>query len=317
MAAVTVLTSNSFASFYCKKGGIDRKILRYDYKSPDTGLIDVTRSSLRQMTQNLGAFGTAITEAGGFLAWVVQGGFNLLNLPSKPLGVWIEGSFLSVAGGILGFIKTRVLGWLGGLIGGICSKIATWVVNTVSFVWNFDWNISDEQIRQQQEAAIVGFYGLVGTSLGGMLGQVVCGAVPGLTIAYFQPQLALAIKNELGDELFGELMGYVNGFVFGTAALAKSYVFLECYKNLRRLIKGAARSPAMRAILPDSWEQTLEYWGSPKSKPWSFAIEAENRIESIENPRDRALIENLYEEFTDSCGEAFIAFGASMDAALI
>mgnify|MGYP003588301884 CR=1 FL=1 len=312
-----VLSSSSFSSYYCKKGGIDRKILDYDYVSPDTGLIDVTRSALRSLTQNLGIVGELITNAGGFLAWIVQGGFNLLNLPSKPLGVWIEGSFLSVAGGVLGFFKTKILGAFGAFAGGICTRIAGWVVQKSMGLLFFNWNVTDTEIKQQQEASITAFYGMVGSTLGGMLGQVVCGGVPGIAVAYFQPQLALMIKEELGEELFQEMMGYVNGFIFGSVSLLKQYVFLSVYKNARKTIKEAARNPAMRALLPDSWEQTIEYWGSPKSKPWSFNIEIENKIENIENVRDRALMENLYEEFVDSCGEAIIAFGSAMDAALI
>ena len=181
------------------------------------------------------------------------------------------------------------------------------VVRTVAAAYTFNWQISDSQIRQQQNAALTALAGVAGDAAGTTLGNLLCGGVAGAAIVKFNPRLAARMWEIGGDDIKDEIVSSMNALISSVTRTAAQLAFLETYKNARTFIKAIARRPELRAILPDTWEKIIESWGNEGVKPWSFALEVEERIEKIKDEKVKAFTENAVESFMDSCQESMLA----------
>ena len=181
------------------------------------------------------------------------------------------------------------------------------IVRGSQFIWNFNFNMSDTQIRHQQESALQALYSQAGDVIGYAIGVLVCGgassAIAGLV--RFNPRAAatlirvVAINEDIKDELITRMSALINGTVRATSQIA----FLEIFKNARKWIKAFAQRPAVAALLPDSWEKIIKAWGAEGGEAWTIAEAIESAIENISDARIRAFIEAAYESFTDACTE--------------
>lgn len=197
-------------------------------------------------------------------------------------------------GGILGALA-RGAGWLwnglkgiAGVLGWTLSTFWDWVTNAASFIWNFNWNITEEQIEQEAQAA----WNQLGANLGGLTGQTLgwaaCGALPGMVVATFNPALGAHILKEVGEEAFEEIAGTLKSVVNQTAQNYSRIAFLKLYSSARKMIelgKGKQIKDKDR-------------------KPWSLALKWDEYIDSIDNTFVRNFLEEAREEFADSCSEA-------------
>lgn len=181
------------------------------------------------------------------------------------------------------------------------------VVRGTQFLWNFNFNITDSQIRQQQEAALTSLYTLAGEVVGYGIGALVCGGATagGVGLARFNLRAAANVIRVLSTEedIKDELISRMNALINGTMRAVSTIAFLEIYKNARKWIKAAAQRPEIRGVLPDSWEKVIEAWGKEGSEAWTIAEAIESAIENISDAKIRAFTEAAYESFTDACTE--------------
>ncbi|HEY9599017.1 MAG TPA: hypothetical protein V6D33_15235, partial [Cyanophyceae cyanobacterium] len=237
-----------------------------------------------------------LVVVGGEVIGAIGGGISILS----------SMSFLSA-------VKTAVgVGAAAGILGGLIR----WAVRGVQYTWNFNWNITDKQIRQQQEGLISSLYGQAGATIGTALGTLLCGSAPveivkRTNLVKVNPMILAQIKevsefNPESDEygeLYEELMENVKALVSAGTRVAGQVAFIESYKNLRKWIKNGAKFVGLKKIFP-KLDSVIQKWGEEGSQSWSFASAVENFVESIDDQNLQTLTEETIESFMDSCTES-------------
>lgn len=221
----------------------------------------------------------------------------------------------SVVGGIAGLLtmKTLVLGALGIGAGGIAMALGRFFVSGRQFLSNFNWQVTDKELDQQGKSQLDGFFGSLGSALGVITGNLVCGGVAGAVVMKFNPQAALHIRAELGEEVYEEVMSAIWGLANQTKSLVQGWLFRNAFKSARRIIKNAVRNSFfLQGILGEDRTELIKNWGAEGNQPWTFTRNFEEWIESIDNVRLRNFTENFFEEFFDSCDEAIMVATGSV-----
>ncbi len=181
------------------------------------------------------------------------------------------------------------------------------IVRGVQTLWNFNLQITDAEIRNQQEAALRSLYSLAGEVVGYAVGALVCGGTVagGVGLVRFNPRAAANVVRVLAQEedIREELISRMDALISGTVRAVSTMAFLEIFKNARKWIKAAAQRPEVRAILPDGWEKVIQAWGNPGNEAWTIATAIEEAIEGISDAKIRAFTEAAYEAATDACTE--------------
>ena len=227
-------------------------------------------------------------------------------------------------GGAFGVIRAlSAIGWLSRGIAIIATAVTVgmlirWCVRGVQFLWNFNWNTTDSQIKANQQSLINSLYGQLGASFGLGLGSLLCGALPmavGLRtkIIKVNPMVLAYIKeisefDPRGDEygqLWEETMEQLQALANLGKSVASQVAFMESYKNLRKWIKSGAKAAKLEKIFP-GLAKIIAKWGEEGSQSWSFASAIEDAIESIKDDNLRNFTEEFYESFTESCTESMM-----------
>ncbi len=195
----------------------------------------------------------------------------------------------------------------------------TLIVQTSSFIYNFNWNITSEEITQRFQQSKLILSGLAGGTIGNSLGFLACGVTPSAAILAVNESLGLYLLKEVGEEALDEFVANVSVLVAISFRLTAQNIFFNAYKNTRRAIKKyAAENKGDRKKLINTFyngkiADAIEVWGEPNSKPWSFRLAIEERIESIQNPIVQEFVEEAYDEFLDACVEAGYVVANSLD----
>lgn len=236
----------------------------------------------------------------------------------------IDGSGLfSFAGSIL----QQFWGWLTGQGNAIAdtlglgqwgtSTMISWLHQAKQFVWNFNWNSTDEELDQQIRAAEIGLAGLAGAAAGNVAGYVTCGILPSVGITVFNPSVGLYLLKEVGEEALEEATGYVASLIQAGGALLARKVFTESFKSNRAFYNaianstGAALELFTRSIGGSlTWQQYREQRGSKDLV--TFADFVEENLETLDPPA-QAFWENFLEEADDSCWESLYVMAGSFD----
>lgn len=270
------------------------------------------KRSLDQAIDTIVAIGSPILRCGAIAAGVAVGviaGPKILGVATLISGAtaWLGAS------GVSGFIGSTVVALSAGLI-------LRSIVRASTFIYNFNWNISDAAIAAQQKAAINNFYTVVGGALGESLGGLVCGAgsIAFVSALRISPGSMAKVQKLIeisggpdGFEKSGEFIQESVEALFpivqvGTNTLMR-LAFLSTYKNIRRMIKAIAKKPALAAVLPDNWEKAIAAWGSGEA--WSFKKYIEDRIEALPDGLEQ-FTEEFYEEFLERCRESVLQVAA-------
>jgi hypothetical protein len=237
---------------------------------------------------------------------------------SNEGGNWFTKILKSIWGGLTSFS-----GWIIGSIEGVGFSfvgILSWFRAAAGFIFNFNWNITDQQIDQQLRQMQLALVGQMGETAGNFIGFLVCGAIPGLILMKFNKPLAAYVLKEVGEEAFDELMGNFRVILQQSARTAAAFVFYGAFKSSRKMIKNffnnpnSAQSRAARSLFGNNFNKIIEAWGSPTAKPWSFRIAIEEAIESIQDDFVREFVENFYEGFLEGCDEAGFVVAQSLDS---
>lgn len=240
-----------------------------------------------------------------------------------------EGGFggfaIEIAKKFFGFLLWAVLG----IVKWSLTLIWQWVCSTVSFIWNFDWNKSDETIEAEWKASVNAFGSTLGSALGSTLGWAVTGAVGGAVAFAFNEPLAVHILNEFGEEALEEISQQMLGVLRSGFRVASRGSFNWLYKTGRSFIEGksddmyltdaqlaeAVANGSMTQEIADKNKKGRDALKkSRERKPYSFALNWEKYVESIDNGFLKNFIEEFWEEFWDAVQEGGYVMFSSADA---
>ena len=303
---------------------------------------------LQEIVELVGGFWDNIVAVAGDLlnkfADFIQRQLNKINIFGVNFGDWIKDDPVGAVAGagaalLTGGVVMLVGGSVVGLVrGGISSiwrltrlalnaiglgGLVRMAVGGVQRIWNFNFQISDKQIRAQQKSLLEGQAGVWGEALGSMVGTL-CGYSLG-RIAYanqaelirFNPELIakldeLRINNfDEDSELWEEAVQNLKSAIARSTRVAMNIAGLEAYLNVRKAIKAIGRGVNLSAFWPGLGKM-IETWGEEGQKPWSFASAQEEWIESLPD----GAIENFAEEFIeaaqDMCAESSIQVSSAL-----
>lgn len=268
----------------------------------------------------------------------IQRQLSKINIFGVNFGDWLKEEPLQAIAGagaalLTGGVVLIVGGSVAGLVGGGISKIwkaarlafnalglgglVRMAVGGVQRIWNFNFQISDSQIRQQQKSLIEGQAGVWGEALGSMVGTL-CGFSLG-RIAYanqadlirFNPDLIakldeLRINNfDEDSELWEEAVQNLKSAIASSSRAAMNIAGLEAYLNVRKAIKAVARGVNLSNFWPGLGKM-VETWGEEGQKPWSFASAQEEWVESLPDGAIQNFAEEFIEAAQDMCAESSI-----------
>ena len=196
------------------------------------------------------------------------------------------------------------------------SFTALWglIVQATQFIYNFDWNIADEELDKNIASA----FDNLATSLGGFTGSAVgylaCGALPGALIMTFNEPLGVHVLEAVGEEALDELASHLATVIrltfMGFARSTMAYL----YKNVRKLWRES--DDTMKAKLKakglkgDAIQKAID----DRNKPWSFAKKVEQKIEAIPSKFWRNFAEEFVQEFGQACIEAGYVVAGTLDS---
>lgn len=212
--------------------------------------------------------------------------------------------------GTLGALKGVLVGAAGIIMRAFEFSFTTaWAlfVDTAVFLYNFNWNITDEEIDQGIKSQWLSFASLLGGAAGESLGFFTCGVLPTASLFAFNPAMAAYVLRETQDEFIDELAGQLAGIIMATARSTAVTGFYLAYKNIRK----AARDPnnPIGRLIPG-----LGRLGQKGSPVLSLAKTVDDKVESIKNPFVRTFVESFLEEYWEGCVEAGFIVAGAMDS---
>ncbi|MGL4502742.1 MAG: hypothetical protein ACRC78_03935 [Planktothrix sp.] len=231
---------------------------------------------------------TGIAAIGGFSAWISGGAAALL---SNPI-------VLSLTTGGLGSFLVSF-------------------TRAAPKLYNFQWQISDDQYQTAMDNAIDNLYEPCGEFLGRASGAFLAGKFSSLgKPPRVQIDITmLALMHQAGDdEIREEIEDAATDFMnTGLRAFLGVGITL-LYQNFRNLVKATyKKSPeAAKKLLKSipggagaNLGDSIEQWGNKGNKSWSIKseIDLEGKIEKVEDKKLKGLLEGFFENFWDSFSE--------------
>ena len=298
----------------------------------------------QEIVEAVGGFWNNITTTASNLwnswsSWINKQ-LKKVNIFGVNLGEWLEEDPVSASAGLLGgalagLVGVAVIikgGVVGRVIGGIKSLwkaaknlpgliglggLIRGAVGGVQRLWNFNWNITDKQIREQQKQQLVSLAPVWGEALGSLVGTL-CGFSLG-RVAYANQANLIRTNPELiakldelrinsfdeDSELWEEAVENLKAAVSSSARVGLNIAALEGYMNARKAVKAIARGVNLKAIWPSLGNQ-IETWGAEESKAWSFASAQEEWVETLPEGGIREFTEEFLEAAQDMCAESTI-----------
>ena len=220
----------------------------------------------------------------------------------------IIASILSGIGALGGFLFAKVKGFFSFSF----TKLWALIVASKQYIWNFNWNASDNSINQQIQEKWKQITINTAATAGNALGWLFCGILPSAAVMAFNEPLGAYLMSQVAEEARDELAESF-GSLFQMIYIQSAQIAIaSTYKSVRKLIK--SNSPLIRRIFGEKMEKAVQAWGGNDAKPWSFAIAYENSLEKISNNTLREALEEFGEEFDESCIEAGYVVANSVDS---
>ncbi|QKQ76453.1 hypothetical protein [Nostoc sp. TCL240-02] len=191
-----------------------------------------------------------------------------------------------------------------------------WFVATKQFIWNFNWNATDEQLDASIKSQWTALMAQLGGALGNAFGYAVCGILPAAAIMVFNEPLGAVVLEKVSEEALEEILQNMSA-LFNSALRLGTQIFLtETYKNARKFIK--SQSKLVKKLLGANTEKVVRAWGSAGSQPWSFAIANEQLLDNVFGAEGalREFTEEFQEEADEACVEAGYVVANAVDTFL-
>lgn len=194
------------------------------------------------------------------------------------------------------------------------TKLWSACVSSYMFLFNFNWNSTDQQLDDQIKQAEIAIGSASGAFKGAAVGYAICGIIPTATIAVFNEALAVHALLELGEEAAEELVALGASLVRLTLKQQVRKAFVSFYKNFRSILRPIAINIAQSLVSLNIFTQDAVDKGIlQRNQPWSFAGALEESIESIEDPAQQAETEEFYEQLGETCIESGYIIAGSID----
>lgn len=194
---------------------------------------------------------------------------------------------------------------------------AVWqkIVQGTQFLLNFNWNITDAQLDAQIKQGTIALASQAGATVGGALGYLICGAIPGAAMLAVNEPMAMYALSELGEEAADEIASNIASLLNLLAQQTIRYAFMTIYKNFRHILRPAALGVAKILVTAGILDQeSVEKANKNKNEPWSFAQALEDTVDRIKDPIKQAYVEEFWEELGDSCIEAGYVVANAVDS---
>lgn len=282
--------------------------------------------------------GGAAVVAVGLGCLVVSGGLAIGGMIGGALG--LSGFVATLAGsGIL----AGVLGGLNYLLGNPIAACINWVVSGALAIYDFDFNVSDEDLDKQLEQSLTNIYGAAGTFAGYALADLVCGFLPAVGLVKLNLTTVKHAWEVLGEMDKQELLSGLAGFFQAVTNYANQVVFNYVFKNSRKALQAWAQDPNARKLLEavhPGFSKTFQELGKTEShihqdvtiesthpgqtylnsvsasvgfeqvkirkEPFILREKVEHRIEQIKDPHKKAFVSNMYNAAFTSCTNQLI-----------
>ncbi|NEQ39147.1 MAG: hypothetical protein F6K40_23990 [Okeania sp. SIO3I5] len=205
---------------------------------------------------------------------------------------------------------------IGNMLKFSATQIVEWFLEGSSFIWNFNWDISDEQIDQQIQSMWNAFETRVFGILGKNIGSLAAVGLGSAVAFYINPYLAKLLVAQIADDLFLELLTDMRGLLIQAGRSLLTAAFLSTYKGVRNLIKEAYKNPKIKALVTKMGisEKAVNSWGDKNVEDWSFAEKEQQFYESINNEQLRNNIEEFVEEARDGFSDTALNMASIWDA---
>lgn len=199
------------------------------------------------------------------------------------------------------------------------TAIFQWVVNGAMAIARFDWNKSDQAIRELQKNNNITMAAIWGSFVGQGFGWLT-GIAVGAGIAYLVPviggaSLAKMIASKAGTEALDELYYGLRGAISQTVKSLGTNATLSAYMQIRKLIKKAPKSFLVGIFGEQNAEFIQKQWGREGGPDLSLATQFEERLEAIESDTLRTFLESAAEEYWDGFMEAGFIVAQELDDA--
>lgn len=202
--------------------------------------------------------------------------------------------------------------------------VAGWVVNDATRIWTFDWNQTDEQLRQLNEAENTALYAVwgnvVGTGLGWVtsvvLGYGVVQAIPVIGTAALAKFIATKIAEEGVEETFASVAAALTltSEVQARKQLRNTYIYSR--RGVKRVaaVTGELLQSVRDGERPSGNDILERLAEDPTVTPpsWSFARGFDNLIDSL--PGNWGIFaEEAADSFADALTDATFLIAQELD----
>jgi hypothetical protein len=254
----------------------------------------------------------------GYMTSVKRGKMNLR--PSQKKGNQGLGDRLGAIGEF--FERTGDLIQQGQNTAFSVSRLFQSITQTVGFLWNFNWNASDEQIQKQIDGLVKNLAVQTAGALGQTVAAVVCGAVPGQLLVKFDAplmarlasaggiskydpskSLAATVNTELKEHVLDELCGTYASLYQAAQRASKQAQFLWLYRDARAFLKNSGLAEKFLG------KDFAKKWGADDAPPLTMSGKYEEAIEKLPDFW-KDIAEEFVENIVEGCQE-FLAIGAN------
>lgn len=215
------------------------------------------------------------------------------------------------AGGLKGLFVALGTVIKGRIIAGFSfTALVSFFQSQAIFIYNFNFNATDEQLRNTINGYINQLAGMSGSAFGQTLGWVTCGAIAGSSVVKINPAAAAFVLQELGEEAAEEIIAAWSGLIRAAVSSSFRAAVTWAFMNIRRWMKKNPDNPLVRALFSPEF---LQKWGEKGQPPLSMSKKVEDYFDSFGEGPVKAFLENAWEEFWESCSEAFFITANSLD----
>jgi hypothetical protein len=230
-------------------------------------------------------------------------------LVASALNVNGDNSLFSGILSIIGTVLTKVFGALS------WSFTAIWgfIVSAVNFIYNFNWNITDEQVNAQINQTLAALTGLLGQATGRLFGTLACGALPATAIMVFAPEIGTNVVPKITDELLANLAQNYASLIQQAGQLLLNTGVLWLYSQVRRAFIGS--DDALKARLTKSGvnAKVIAQTMANRGKPFVIAQKITEKIDSIKDGNLKSFVNRAYAEFGTACIESGYVVAGALD----
>lgn len=181
------------------------------------------------------------------------------------------------------------------------TNILEWFKEGFDYVWEFNFQITDEELDNQIKSLFNSIQTRVFGVLGKQIGSIVATGIGGAIAFYINPVIAKLLLANTADDFFVEILSDIRGLLLLTAQSAVKAGFLVAFKNTRAFIRKAYKDPTLRAISANLGiaPEIIDQWGEKKGASWSFSEKKQQLIEEIEDQQYQNNVEEFTGEFSD------------------